>query len=206
MEPNSGKTDDEDIINALYQFTKALSVALGCRDLMTRLHSERVRDLAVSLGVGYGLDADEISSLKLASSFHDIGKIGIQDHVLLKPGMHTADEWEIMKQHPVIGEKILLSTEFEGFRKAAIIVRHHHEFYNGKGYPDGLSGDAIPICSQFIAMADSYDAMAVIRAYHKPRTHREILNIMRLESGTKFNPKLMAFFTETIEQNPYRVA
>lgn len=194
------------IFNALYMYTKALSVALGYRDLLTRLHSERVQGLAMEIGVRCGLTNNEMNALNIAASFHDVGKIGIPDHILLKPMKFKEDEWEIMKRHSDIGEKIIASTEIEGSQQAALLIRHHHEHYDGLGYPDRLSGKNIPICSRIISIADSYDAMAVTRSYHQARTHSEIMAILHEETGGKHDPELMSFFSEIIESSKFKAA
>jgi HD-GYP domain-containing protein (c-di-GMP phosphodiesterase class II) len=199
------ETKDDDIFHELYKYTKALAVALGYRDLMTRLHSERVRDLSVMIGSHYGLNDREVRALRLGSSFHDIGKIGIPDNVLLKPSRLDEAEWEVIRQHSEIGEKIMFATELEGSRQVAHIIRHHHEYFDGGGYPDGLSGESIPVCSRIISIADSYDAMSVTRSYHRARNHAEIMEILRTENGKKFDPKIMKIFCEIIEHSPNRV-
>ncbi len=184
------------LYSVLFRYTKALSVALGYRDLSTRLHSERVRDLSVVIGQHYGLSKDDLVILEISASFHDVGKIGIPDHILLKPSKFDEDEWIVMRQHAEVGEKIMLSTELEGSRQAAIAIRHHHEYFNGKGYPDRILGEAIPICSRIISIADSYDAMAVTRSYHRAKPHAEIMDILHFETGQKHDPQLMHVFCE----------
>lgn len=195
----------DNIYEALYKYTKALSVALGYRDNLTRLHSDRVRNISMMIGEHIGLDDDDLSALKMGSSFHDIGKIGISDTILLKPAKLDADEWEEMKRHSVYGEEIIASSGFEGSQRAAKAIRHHHEHFAGTGYPDGLSGMAIPLCSRIMALADSYDAMAVTRSYHKARNHQEIMSVMLSERGTKFEPRLFDAFCECIEKSPMKV-
>ncbi|MDO9008679.1 MAG: HD domain-containing protein [Thiobacillus sp.] len=197
---------EDKIFNSLLKYTKALSVALGYRDLSTRLHSERVQGLCVKIGEYCGLSNNEINTLKIAASFHDIGKIGIPDHILLKPSQFDEAEWETMKQHSEIGETIMVSTELEGSQLAAVLIRHHHEYYNGMGYPDKLSGENIPVCSRIISIADSYDAMAVTRSYHHARTHLEIMAILHEESGRKHDPALMQVFCKIIESSKFRAA
>lgn len=189
------------LYSVLFRYTKALSVALGYRDLLTRLHSERVRDLSVALGKHCGLSGDDLVILEISASFHDVGKIGMPDHILLKPSQFDEDEWLIMRQHAEVGEKIMLSTELDGSRQAAIAIRHHHEYFNGKGYPDKLVGEAIPIYSRIISIADSYDAMAVTRAYHRAKPHAEIMDILHFETGQKHDPNLMRVFCEVIESS-----
>ena len=197
---------DESIYSALFKYTKALSIALGYRDLLTQLHSERVLGLSGSIGERCGLTEKELGILKIAASFHDIGKIGIPDQILLKPASFEDAEWEIMKQHPVFGEKIMTATELEGSSQAALIIRQHHEHYDGSGYPDGLAGENIPVGSRIIAIADAYDAMAVTRSYHHARKHSEIMEILRNETGGKFDPRLMLIFSDVIESSKFRAA
>jgi HD-GYP domain-containing protein (c-di-GMP phosphodiesterase class II) len=195
---------NNDILEALYKYTKGISIALSYRDLTTSLHSERVHDLSLMIGSHYGLSSREISILKISATFHDIGKLGIPDNILLKHSKLDEEEWEVMKRHSEIGEEILLSTGIEGSLHTAHVIRHHHEHYDGGGYPDGLSGDSIPICSSIISIADSYDAMAVTRPYHHARKHVEIMEIMCDESGKKFDPQLMNVFSEVIDHSSNR--
>lgn len=194
----------ESNFSTLYWYSKALIVALGCRDLLTRRHSERVQSLVEEMGRHCDLNNDEIKTLGIAAIFHDIGKIGIPDSVLLKPGKLNVEEWEIIKQHPKIGEKIMLATELDGCQQVARLIRHHHEHYNGMGYPDGLSGDEIPICDRIISIVDSYDSMAVTRVYHVARPHQEIMAILDKETGKKHDPELMRIFCDIIEKSKYK--
>lgn len=195
---------EEQIFSALYTYTKALSVALGYRDLLTRLHSERVRGLSEAIGIGCNLSKREMGILKVAASFHDIGKIGIPDQILLKPSPLDEVELEKMKQHSEIGEKIMASTELEGSQQASLVIRHHHEHYNGLGYPDRLSGKEIPVHSRIITIADSYDAMAVTRSYHQSKTHPEIMAVLEKETGEKHDPELMGIFCGIIESSKFK--
>jgi HD-GYP domain-containing protein (c-di-GMP phosphodiesterase class II) len=192
--------------NALFTYTKALSVALGYRDELTRLHSERVRDLAAAVGLQCNLSDSELESLKIAASFHDIGKIGIPDDILLKPGGFNDAEWALMKTHSVIGEKIIASTELEGSEQASKLIRHHHERFDGGGYPDRLAGERIPLCARIITITDNYDAMAMTRKYHTAKSHVEVMAVMRQETGKKHDPELMAIFSELIETSPLKAA
>lgn len=197
---------EDPVYLALFTYTKALSVALGYRDLLTRLHSERVLGLATAISHECGLSVTEQGVLKIGASFHDIGKIGIPDHILLKSSPFDAAEWEQMKQHSEIGEKIMAATELEGSKQAALVIRHHHEYYNGQGYPDGLAGDAISIYARIISIADSYDAMAETRSYHRARTHPEIMAILHQESGEKHDPELIRIFSAIIESSPFKTS
>lgn len=197
------KRDHQDF-NALANYTKALSVALGYRDQSTQMHSERVQGLSAELGERCSLSEKELLTLRLAASFHDIGKIGIPDRILLKPDNFDQAELEQMRQHAVIGEKIMAATELQGSQQAAKAIRHHHEHYDGSGYPDRLSGEGIPIFSRIISIADSYDAMAVTRPYHHAKTHPLIMAIMHDESGWKLDPELMHIFSGMIESSRFK--
>lgn len=194
---------EDKFLVSLIKYTKALSVALGYRDIHTQLHSERVQRLSLEIGEYCGLSKKEINVLNIAASFHDIGKIGIPDHILFKPSQFNEAEWEKMKKHSEIGEKIIASTELEGSQYASLVIRHHHEHYNGMGYPDKLSGESIPICSRIISIADSYDAMAVTRPYHHARSHLKIMPILDEETGEKFDPELMRVFCKIIESSKF---
>lgn len=190
----------------LHNDTRALSVALGYRDRATMLHSERVLGIAHAIGTGCGLTLAELGQLRVAATFHDLGKIGIPDHVLHKPGRLDADERELMKQHSEIGEKIVAATEFDGADCAARSIRHHHEHFDGRGYPDGLAGESIPIASRIISVADSYDAMGAARTYQHARAHSDIMRILDAESGSKHDPAVFSVFRGLIANSPYRIA
>ena len=189
---------------ALSRYTRALSVALGFRDLYTQLHAERVVSIAEAMGVRLGLSERELGILLISAALHDIGKIGVPDKILQKPGRLDAAETSVMQQHSETGAKIILSTELEGSAEVAMIIRHHHEHFDGLGYPAGLRGEAIPLASRIIGIADSYDAMAMTRAYHRARTHSDILDILGQETGRKHDPSLMDLFREIIEHSPYK--
>jgi len=190
----------------LYRHTKALSVALGYRDLYTKIHSERVVALSEAIGVGMGLSERELGILRISATFHDVGKIGVPDHVLLKPAKLDEAETAAMQQHSELGAKIIVATELEGAEEAALIIRHHHERYDGAGYPDRLAGENIPLFSRIVGIADSYDAMSTPRAYHHAKTHSEIMEILREETGGKHDPKMMAVFREIIEGSRFKAA
>ncbi len=195
---------DDAVYKTLCDYTKALTVALGYRDPMTQLHSERVHLLSEELGIRCGLSDDEIVVLKIAASFHDIGKIGIPDPVLLKPGSFVEAEWVVMKKHPEIGAEIMLAIDLEGAKQAAAVIRCHHEHYDGSGYPDGLMGEDISLLSRIISIADAYDAMAMTRSYHRAKPHDSIMAILHQESGAKFDPELITIFDVLIESSPHK--
>lgn len=184
----------EHLHRSLSRFSSPLSAALSERDIQTQSHSARVVLIAEELGRECGFAEGEIEMLKICASFHDIGKIGIPDHVLLKPASFDDAEWLVMKTHPAIGERIIRAIDADGAETIATVVRHHHEHFDGGGYPDGLAGDAIPIYSRVLSIADSYDAMRSARAYHRGKTHREVLEVLRSEAGGKHDPWLLGKF------------
>ncbi|MBN0989499.1 HD-GYP domain-containing protein [Amphritea pacifica] len=185
--------------------TKALAIALGFRDQSTLEHSDRVQTLAVELAKAVGLCEGQISALRISSRFHDIGKIGIPDRILMKPGKLDQDDWDVMHTHPAIGEQIVLSTELDGASQTAHIIRHHHECFDGSGYPDKLAGEDIPVGARIIGIVDSYDAMAYTRSYHMGRGHSAIIDQINRESGSKHDPYLLKHFCRIIETSDNRV-
>lgn len=182
----------------------SLFTALKERDLHTSMHSSRTTILARQLGERCHLTRSQLDLLEAAAAVHDIGKIGIPDAVLLKPGRLDPAEWEIMKTHSEIGSRMLDSIPLEEMAEIIIAVRHHHEHFDGSGYPDGLVGETIPYLSRIIALADCYDAMASTRVYQRPRTHEQIMNVMQGEARGNFDPELLDKFAELIATSPYR--
>lgn len=191
--------------SATRRYTEALSVALHERDPSTRFHCDRVVTLAMELGAACGLLEQELSMLEVGAAFHDIGKIGIPDSVLHKPGSFTPDEWEIMKTHSARGERILRATMLPDAGDIGVLIRHHHEHFDGSGYPDGLGGKDIPLLSRILSVADSYDAIATARVYHPKKTHEEIIATMYSEVNSKFDPSVFDQFTQVIECSDSRV-
>lgn len=187
--------------SALYKYTKALSVALDYRDRLTSLHSERVLGLSEAIGQRCGLSEKELGILRIGAVFHDIGKIGIPDDILFKRTRFSDTEWGRMQQHPEIGAQILMATGLDGAQEAAQVIRQHHEHYDGHGYPEGLAGEEISLCSRIISIADSYDAMAATRSYHRGRSHAEIMAILQGETGQKHDPRVMDIFSDLIEDS-----
>jgi HD-GYP domain-containing protein (c-di-GMP phosphodiesterase class II) len=183
---------------------RSLAVALGERDSGTLMHSDRVVRLSAEMGSHLKLSAQDLDVLAMGAQFHDVGKIGIPDNVLSKPAAFEANEWAVMKQHPLIGERIVLAIGAEHSPEIARVVRHHHENFDGSGYPDGLAGTDIPLFSRIISLADNYDAMAVSRPYHKARTHQEVMNILHDDAGIKHDPELLQAFCVVIENSEMR--
>lgn len=196
-------TIDRETYRILGNYTSALSVALGHRDLPTRMHSDRVAELSTRLGALCAMSEDELVVLRMAAAAHDLGKIGIPDALLAKRSRLTRADWQTIRRHPVIGEEILLAAGFEGAHEVGAIVRHHHENFDGTGYPDAIAGDDIPLGARIVGVVDSYDAMAEPRPYHRQRGHGEVMDVLRAETGTKHDPEIVRLFSGLIESSGY---
>ncbi len=169
---------------------EALAVALLERDRYTGEHSESVVDMAGKVAAALGLSRRQVEDVRCAALLHDIGKVGIPDAILNKPGPLTDEERAVMAEHPVIGERILKS--IGGFAPVAAIVRHEHESYDGSGYPDGISGDEIPIGSRIILACDAYHAMTSDRPYRNRMSHTDAFTELRRCAGRQFDPDVTA--------------
>ena len=168
---------------------RALAAALDARDPYTAGHSERVSVLSVAIGRALSLGGDELEVIRLGALLHDIGKIGVPDNVLMKPGALTASEYDAIKQHPVLGARILRSVPF--LARHIPIVELHHERPDGRGYPHGLRGDDIPLAARVVHVADAYDAMTSARAYRHARPPGEALRELWRCSGTEFHAEIV---------------
>jgi putative methionine-R-sulfoxide reductase with GAF domain len=176
---------------------KALAAAVDARDHYTCGHSQRVTRYALLGGIKLSLPAEELEVIEYAATLHDIGKIGISDTILCKPGYLTDEEWVIMRQHSEIGAKILEGIPF--LEKARELVLHHHERYDGKGYPEGLAGQEIPVGARLIAIADAFDTMTTDRAYRPlPGIDYAVRELYRC-SGTQFCPVAVEAFVSGLE-------
>jgi len=191
-------------LSAITEKTIALIGALKQRDTNTGEHSDRTHALALELGRAVALSSAELDTLGLAAHLHDVGKIGIPDSVLLKPGRLEPDELQVMRTHAQRGHDILVAVPDDAIVGIARIVRHHHEAFDGSGYPLGLKGEAIPALSRIIAIADSYDAMATDRPYHHAKDHSAIMRILFDEQSHKYDPKLVRTFEALIEGSSHK--
>ncbi|WDP89823.1 MAG: response regulator [Desulfobacter sp.] len=185
----------ENLFSTLYAFVTALEV----RDLYTRKHSTRVARYAHMIAEEMGCTEEELDVINFAGSLHDIGKIGIRDDILLKPGRLTEDEYEKIKEHPVIGADII--SKLGLWDREMEIIRHHHERFDGNGYPDGLKGNQIPKLARIMSVADCYDAMASDRAYRKKMDKKDVLAIIAENSGTQFDPEAVDAFLRIADQD-----
>jgi HD-GYP domain-containing protein (c-di-GMP phosphodiesterase class II) len=181
----------------VHQFAESLSNIIDAKDHCTHSHSEEVAVMSQAIGQQFGMLPKQAEILHVAGHLHDIGKVGIQDAILKKSGPLTASEFEIIKQHPVIGAQIMAPvTPFAGKNGIVRMIRHHHERFDGKGYPDGLSGRDIPLGARIIAVADSLSAMLQDRPYRDAMTYVQAMEELRRCSGTQFDPQVVkAFFS-----------
>ncbi len=178
----------------------ALTSAIDAKDSYTRGHSERVTELSIRLANEYGLPPEEVEKIKLGGLLHDIGKIGIPEEILNKPGRLNDEEFEIIKSHPDLGLHILGKVEF--LETIVPIIRYHHERYDGKGYPEGLKGEAIPLLARIVSVVDTFDAMTTDRPYRKAMSIEEALKEIERCSGSQFDPKIAAHFIRmTMREN-----
>src|SRR5256714_3608811 len=181
----------------------ALAATLDAKDRYTEAHSRETAELAVNVGKRLGLQGDGLRLLEYGALLHDIGKIGIPGYILQKPGPLTPEEFAIMREHPVIGERILASVPF--LAPLGPIVRAEHERWNGSGYPDGLKGEEIPIEARIIHACDAFHAMASDRSYRKALPLTEIVAEFRKETGHQFDPRVVDVMLQLIEQEPPQI-
>ena len=175
-----------------------LARAIDAKSKWTAGHSEGVTKLALKIGRVLGLTQEELDNLHRAGLLHDIGKIGIPPEVIDKPGNLTDEEYQIMREHPGIGERIL--EPIEAYAEIIPMVRQHHEWFNGKGYPDGLSGEAITLGGRILALADVFDALVSDRPYRPGILLEHIFEIIKEKEGTTFDPKVVKAFFEVVAQ------
>jgi putative nucleotidyltransferase with HDIG domain len=180
------------LLNVYLETIRSLAAAIDAKDSYTHGHSRRVTDLSVGIALQMGLARSEVDTIRHASLLHDVGKIGISEQILLKPGRLTDDEFETIKSHPHIGAGILNSIEF--LKNVCEIIKHHHERFDGKGYPSGLGGSEIPLGSRIICVADSFDAITSCRPYRKPLTFAEATDEVKRCAGSQFDPMVVEAF------------
>jgi diguanylate cyclase (GGDEF)-like protein len=171
---------------------ESLAAAVDARDTYTAGHSRRVQRIAVEVGRELGLDQTELESLSFAALFHDVGKLAVPDSVLLKPAPLQLDEWWVIKRHAAEGERIIGHLGF--LADATPAIRHHHEHFDGSGYPDGLAGEAIPIGARIIHVADAFDSMSSTRVYRDALSATEALAELRSKTGSQFCPRCIVAF------------
>lgn len=172
--------------------------ALDARDRETEGHSLRVSNMVAKMGEALGFSHKELKILERGSLLHDIGKIGISDTILHKPGPLSEEEWKIMRLHPDIGAKIVEGIPF--LQETIPLIRHHQERWNGTGYPGALSGEEIPILARMFAIVDAFDALTSKRPYRQKISTGEAVKYLREQSGILFDPKIIAIFERLVEE------
>ena len=189
---------EEKAREAELEVLERLAAASEARDDDTGQHTRRVGELAAHIGFALGLPLDEVDLIRLAAPLHDVGKIGIPDAILRKPARLTPDEFAVMQTHTLIGAAMLADGATRHMRMAETIARSHHEWWNGKGYPDGLAGDAIPLAARIVAVADVYDALTHARPYRAAWKRDRVIGELRRKTGTHFDPQVVQAFLEAV--------
>lgn len=187
----------ESLFENVFKTHMSLITAINKRDSYTENHCKRVTEMSLSLAERLGLKNVEKDILRVVGPVHDLGKIGIPDAILLKPDRLTEKEYDMMKTHSLLGQEIL--SQFEILSRESMIIRHHHERFDGYGYPDGLSGNDIPVCARILAVCDTFDAMTTDRPYRKAMTVEDALKEIERCSGTQFDPYISGMFIKMIK-------
>jgi diguanylate cyclase (GGDEF)-like protein len=182
---------------------QALALAASIREGMPELHSQHVADLSVKVAEHLGASPATILRCRLGGWLHDVGKIAIPDYVLAKAGPLEPDEWQLMRQHSIIGEEMV--RRVAGLAEAAAAVRHHHERFDGSGYPDRIAGEGIPLEARIIAVVDAYSAITADRIYRGARTREEALRELKRCAGTHFDPAVVEAFGAVLEEESARI-
>jgi putative nucleotidyltransferase with HDIG domain len=183
---------------------ESLNATVEAKDPDTAGHSLRVQRVALAIGEELGLGADRLDALRFGGLFHDIGKIAVPDRILVKPGRLNRWEYERMKTHSAEGARIV--GKFGRLREAVPIIRHHHERWDGGGYPDGLAGSTIPLEAAIVGLADAWDAMTTDRPYHRALSPLEAFAEVRAGRGAQFAPEVVDAFFETVRRRPGELA
>jgi HD-GYP domain-containing protein (c-di-GMP phosphodiesterase class II) len=188
--------------SGLFNTVHALARAVDARDGYTHMHSQRVGFYAATLAAALGMPEDRVESIRMAGLLHDVGKIGIRDAILLKPGRLTKPEFAVMRRHAELGRAIIAGA---GMPELAEWVGHLHERIDGRGYPDGLSGDDIPFESRVLHVADALEAMTCPRLYREPLDPVEALAELERHSGTQFDAQAVATMARLVREGAVEV-
>jgi excisionase family DNA binding protein len=188
----------ERMIDQYMTTIEALMRALDERDIISSGHSSRVADLSHEVGIRMELNELELRELRLAALLHDVGKIGISENILGKPGRLTDQEYFLIKKHPEIGEKLVGKIEF--LQPLAASIRHTHERFDGKGYPDGIAGNTIDLNARIIAVADTYDFLRSDLSFRRAMSVDDSLREIKKAAGTQLDPNLVRIFVDTVNE------
>jgi putative nucleotidyltransferase with HDIG domain len=186
--------------SVLFASLAMVAHAIDLKDAYTGKHARDSSDIAVRIARALRLPEPEVRKIRLAGMLHDIGKIGVNIQIIRKPSSLSAEEMAEMRRHPVIGAEIMRPVEL--FADASDVVRHHHEHFDGSGYPDGLRGEQIPMGSRVVLVADAFNAITTDRPYRKAKSKREALDILNKNAGTQFDPSVVAALAEVMDQVP----
>lgn len=193
----------QELTDSYVATVRALSNAVEARDAYTGKHAERVAAYAIEVGRAVGLASPDAAEIHFGFLLHDIGKLAMPDSVLFKPGPLTTEERALMNRHPVIGAEIMGGIEF--LAEAGKVVRSHHERWDGKGYPDGLAGEEIPLTARVFAVADVFDALTTNRPYRGAIPLAEARRMIDAESGTHFDPRVIEAFDRIDDETLARI-
>jgi len=185
---------------AVVETDTSLALAIDAKDHYTQGHSQKVSSYAAMIAEALGMTPEEIEEIRLAGLLHDIGKVGIPEMILNKSGPLDASEWETMKTHTDLGARIL--EPLKAMARIRLMVRHHHEFYDGSGYPDRLEGKRIPHGARVIAIADAYDTITSARTYKRARTPEDAFAELERCAANQFDPEIVRVFIEAMRRAP----
>jgi len=200
MSKSSGESSFEPLPPIVMDTLTSLALAVDAKDQFTQGHSQKVSSYAVLIAEAIGLEGPEIEEVRLGSMLHDVGKVGIVESILNKNGPLNPDEWEAMKRHVEYGAKLL--EPLRGTESIREMVVHHHEFFDGSGYPEGLVGSQIPLGARIIAIADAYDTITSERTYKKARTPEEAFQELDRCGNAQFDPELVRAFISRLRELP----
>jgi HD-GYP domain-containing protein (c-di-GMP phosphodiesterase class II) len=187
---------EQQIRDVTFSTLCALVQLLDLKDLTTGVHSSRLATWAMTIAKLLGLSTEETRQVEIAAVLHDLGKIGIPDEILKKSSKLTLEEQTIMRRHPEYGWAVMKN--IPGCETASLLILHHHEMWNGGGYPAGLKGEDTPLGARIVAVTDAFDAMTTDRCYRKGMSTEKALSTLERFAGTQFDPNLVAVFTEFI--------
>lgn len=185
-------------VDDLHEVVDALAAAVDAKDSYTCGHSERVAEISLAIAKEMNLSHEEQYLIHIGAHLHDVGKIGIPDAVISKPGRLTNEEFTLIKEHPIIGYHIVSKVKI--LQTVSLIVRHHHERIDGGGYPDGLAGETIPLGARIVAVADAFDAMTTTRTYKASMSIPEALQELINCSGTQFDRDVVEVFVKIMKK------